>query len=281
MTLQYYYDSVNNLVREIDQDGREFLSEFDTLGRAVHRVDPYGNEWRLAYDKEANLVRLDRQELIKDPTSGAPIGSQHYAETYIYDELNRRVARATPTGMVHHAYDSRGDCSAITDPLGNVVRNEYDIFQRVTRSRQFLAPASPGGTPQAVEVSFTYDLDDQKVSQTTRWAAPRASPTTPRGGWHQRSLPDGSADLAEYDAAGNMVAYHDRNGIVRRLAWDALGRNSALQVDRSGLVPGLELGGASNLTAEFECSAACGTSPMTSSTPACATIPSITCLRKQ
>jgi RHS repeat-associated protein len=251
LTLQYYYDSLNNLVREIDQDGREFVSEFDILGRAVRRVDPYGNEWRLAWDKEANLVRLDRQELVKDANS-ATLGTQHYAEAWTYDELNRRVADATPTGVVRYTYNSRGDCVAITDPLLNVIRNEYDIFQRLTHNRQLLAPASPGGMPQPVDMRFTWDLDDGKVSQSdaqgriTRFAYDTAGRLT------STILPDGSTDLAEYDVGGNMIAYRDRNGAVRRLAWDALGRNTSLQVDRAGLTPGLELGGASNEYAEYD-----------------------------
>ena len=251
LTLEYYYDSVNNLVREIDQDGRAFVSEFDLLGRPMRRVDPYGNEWRLAWDKEANLVRLDRQELVKD-ANGATLRTRHFAETWTYDELNRRVGHATPTGVVRHAYDSRGDCVAITDPLGNVVRNEYDVFRRLTRNRQLLSPASSGGTPQPVDVGFTWDLDDRKLSQTDALGRITRFIYDTAGRLESTILPDGSADLAEYDVAGNMIAYRDRNGVVRRLAWDALGRNISLEVDRSGLAPGLELGGATGLSAEYD-----------------------------
>ncbi|HTJ98363.1 MAG TPA: RHS repeat-associated core domain-containing protein [Bordetella sp.] len=251
LTLRYYYDSTNNLVRETDQDGREFVSEFDILGRPVRRVDPYGDEWRLTWDQEANLVRLDRAESVQDG-NGATLGVQYYAATWTYDELNRRVAQATPTGVLRHTYDSRGNRVAITDPLGNVVSNEYDVFRRLTRNRQILVPALSGGTPQPVDMSFTWDLDDQKLSQTdalgriTRYAYDTA------GRLASTILPDGSADQAQYDAAGNMLAYRDRNGVIRHFAWDALNRNTSLQVDRTGLVSGLELGGASDQRAEFD-----------------------------
>jgi RHS repeat-associated protein len=251
LTLQYYYDSVNNLVREIDQDGREFLTEFDILGRPVRRVDPDGNEWRLAWDQEANLLRLDRRERVKD-ANGAPLGDRHHAETWTYDELNRRIAHATPTGVVRHAYDSRGDSVAITDPLGNVARNEYDVFRRLTRNRQLLSPPSPTGTPQPVDMTFTWDLDDRKTSQTDALGRVTRFTYDTAGRLASTVLPDGSADFAQYDAAGNMIAYRDRNGVMRHFTWDAPGRNTLLRIDRSGLAPGLETGGAALQSAEFD-----------------------------
>ncbi|WP_066636492.1 RHS repeat-associated core domain-containing protein [Bordetella sp. H567] len=251
LTIQYYYDGVNNLVREVDQDGRVFVSSFDILGRPVHRVDPYGNEWRLAWDQEANLVRLDRQEQVKD-ANGVVLGSRHYAETWAYDELNRRVAHATPTGVVRHAYDSRGDSVAITDPLGNVIRNEYDVFGRLTRNRQMVASVLSPDAPQPADMRFAWDADDHKVSQTDALGRITRFVQDTAGRLASTVLPDGSADLAQYDAAGNMIAYRDRNGVVRYFAWDALNRNTSLQVDRSGMAPGLELGGASDQRAEFD-----------------------------
>ena len=70
------------------------------------------------------------------------------------------------------------------------------VFQRLTRNRQFLAAASPGGLPQAVDMGFTWDLDDRRVSQTdalgriTRFVYDTAGRLT------STILPDGSTDLA-------------------------------------------------------------------------------------
>lgn len=251
LTIQYYYDSGNNLVREIDQDGRAFVSEYDALRRPVRRVDPYGNVWRLAWDQETNLVRQDREESIQDE-NGTVLGTQHYAETWTYDELNRRTAHATTTAVVRQAYDSRGDVVAITDPLGNTVRNEYDVFRRLVRNRQMLSSASAGGTPQPVEIRFGWDLDDKKVSQTDALGRVTRYVYDTAGRLASTVLPDASADLAQYDAAGNMVSYHDRNGAVRYFSWDALNRNTVLHIDRSALASGVELGGASEQRVEYD-----------------------------
>jgi RHS repeat-associated protein len=252
LTVRSVYDSAGNLVRREDQDGRLFISEFDLLGRAVRRQDPYGNEWRFAYDQEAIIVRMDRQELVKDPTSGTVVGSQHFAETYTYDELNRMVAQATPVGAITYAHNSRNDCVRITDPLGNSISNSYDIFRRLTRNRQFLPAAAPQGTPTAVDVNFAYDRDDQKIAQTDALGRITGFSYDTAGRLVSTILPDGSADLCQYDAVGNLIAYRDRNGAVRQLTWDALNRMTGMQVDRSGLAPGIALGGATTGVAEYD-----------------------------
>ena len=98
LQLRFFRDVLGNVVKEVDQDGREFPVQFDLIGRVVTRSDPLGNEVHLRYDKEGNIVRVDRREVTVDPASGAVLEEQWFAESFGFDELNRMTSHRTATG---------------------------------------------------------------------------------------------------------------------------------------------------------------------------------------
>lgn len=218
---RHFYDASGNLVRVVDQDGREFVSEYDRLGREIRALDPDGNEARFAYDEEANLTRIDRIEVRRDPASGAVVGLRCYAETFGYDELNRLIERKTPTGTTRYRYDSRGNRVEVTDQLGFRTRDAFDIFSRLVAQERVVA--TPQGD-QIVRLSRSYDRDDQPVSQTDALGRVTQFRYDSNGRLVGTGFPDDSWDDAEYDRAGNMVRYRDRTGRVRDTEWDGLNR---------------------------------------------------------
>ena len=231
LQLQFFRDGVGNIVKEVDQDGREFPVEFDILGRVVARSDPAGNEIRLGYDREGNIIRVDRRELIRDPQSGAVTGKQWFAEAFDVDELNRVIAHHTVTGTAQLELDSRGLATLVTDRAGNRSEHDYDVFGRCVETRQLLEV--PGGSPPVVPVrtSYSYNRDDQLVQhvdtlgRVTRFDFDRA------GRLRRTVLDDGSTDGYDYDRVGNTTAYVDRNGLRRQITNDALGRVTELVLD--------------------------------------------------
>lgn len=249
----FFYGPSGNLIQVVDPEGKTFKNEFDLLGRIVKKTDPLGNETVYKYDREGNLLRMDRKEVTQDASTGNVVLEQFFAETYRYDGLNRLIARTNSLGSTSRwAYDSRNRVMAATDPLGNLTEHRYDVFGRRTRSRQYLHHSLPGEAPLPVDLSFEYDADDQMVSHAdplgriTRFRYDSAGRRT------STILPDGSADETRYDAAGNVVAHRDRNGLITTFGYDDLGRAVVSDVEDGGVAAGLEIGGARTYRAAFD-----------------------------
>jgi YD repeat-containing protein len=242
LTVQYVHDTVGNLVRSLDQDGREHHAEHDLLGRLVRTVDPEGNELRFRHDKEGNVLRVDRREVTRDG-SGPVIGARHFAEVLTYDELNRVVEHRSSTGRIRRRYDSRGNQVAVVDQLGRESRNRYDVFGRLVENRQQLAGPKPGDPPQPVVTAFDYDLADRRTRHTDPLGRVTEYRYDTAGRLLGTVLPDGSADSATHDRTGNVVGHTDRNGLRRDVERDLLGRPTVVRVDPSELAPGAPVGG--------------------------------------
>ena len=244
LQLRFFRDVLGNVVKEIDQDGREFAAQFDLLGRAVARSDPLGNDVHLRYDKEGNIVRADRREVTVDATSGAVIDEQWFAESFSFDELNRMTAHQTMTGNALFSYDSRGLATAVRDRAGNRTEHDYDVFGRPIETRQLLEVPGPPPSVVPIRTAYAYNRDDQLTSQ----ADPRGRTTRfeydTAGRLRGTVLPDQTSDDYSYDQAGNVIAYRDRNGLRRDLTWDMVNRMTQVTVDTSGLPPGIAAHGA-------------------------------------
>ncbi len=234
LAARLFYDDIGNLVRQVDPDGREHRVEYDALSRPVSEVDPLGNRQRFRYDVEGNLLRVDREEVTFDPATHAVTARRHFAQTFRYDELNRLVENRSPSGSLRYRYNSRGNAVALVDALDHTIETRFDIFSREVEIRRFLHRHQPGEVPVPVITQLAYNRDDQVTHQTDalgrmtqfRYDSARRLVST--------ILPDGSADTSTYDRLGNCVEYVNRRGVTHRLQYDALGRNTALQVAPGG-----------------------------------------------
>ncbi len=249
LAVQFFYDASGNVVRRVDQDGREFSIEYDILGRATRRVDPDGNELRLEYDAEGNVTRVDRREVTRDLTTNEVVRERFFAVVLAYDELNRIVERTTSIGSYRYEYDGQGNRVAIEDPNGNRVENTFDVFGRLTETRRSHRRFEPDEVPSVVRTAFTYDKDDQCTSLTDPLGRTTLFHHDGLGRLVSTTFPDGSADSSVYDRASNLVEYRDRNGAVRKLEWDGLSRNVAMLVES---VMGGALDGATSYRAEYD-----------------------------
>jgi YD repeat-containing protein len=61
------------------------LPEVHILGRVTKKIDPNGNELRLRYDKEGNILRVDRREVTRNPVTNSVMNTRHFAQAFAYD----------------------------------------------------------------------------------------------------------------------------------------------------------------------------------------------------
>ncbi|MEU6322774.1 RHS repeat-associated core domain-containing protein [Streptomyces sp. NPDC047009] len=252
LQLRLFRDSLGNVIKEMDQDGRAFPVQFNLLGRVVARSDPLGNEVHLQYDKEGNIVRVDRREVTVDPASGAVLDEQWFAESFDFDELNRMTSHHTVTGTSLFSHDSRGLPTAVTDRAGNRTEHDYDVFGRRIETRHLLQvpDAQPSVVP--IRTAYSYNRDDQLTSQVDHLGRTTRFEYDTAGRLRSTVLADLTSDEYSYDQAGNVTSYRDRNGMQRNLTWDLLKRNTQVALNLTDLPPGVTAHGATRSRFEYD-----------------------------
>ena len=250
LTTTIFHDSGGLVVRAVDALNRTVSMAHDALGRMVSHTEATGDERRNTYDAHGNIVRSDRIETIRDAATGAVTGHRAFAEEFVYDELDRLVESRDSLGnLTRYGYDSRDNHVLTVDPQGRITRIEFDLFGRPAAVREEPGPADSGpprvtllehdrnGNLVAVvdargrRVRFHYDALD-RLRLTTR--------------------ADGGTEELHYDRASRVVASTDPNGLVKRFTVDAAGRIVGVDVDRSGLPPGLLVEGADAWRYEYD-----------------------------
>lgn len=140
----YGYDANDNLVEIIDNEGNEFLFEYDSLGRKTGMVDPDMGTWTYKYDANGNLVEQtdNRGEIIN----------------LTYDGLNRVLSKKSDDVNISFGYDKdyQGTLSNIT--INNKTFSyEYDDRLRITRE-------SVNADGVIFSHDFLYDSQNRLVS---------------------------------------------------------------------------------------------------------------------
>ncbi|MGH9967107.1 MAG: DUF6531 domain-containing protein [Pyrinomonadaceae bacterium] len=252
LTIQYFYDNAGNLFKQLDQDGRAFISEFDILGRLTREVDPIGNETSYKYDKHNNVIRIDQKEVSRDQITNDVNASRFFADVFQHDELNRVTEERNTLRSIRYEHDSRGNLVRTIDALGSNTANTFDVFGRLKETTQQLHQFNAADVPIPVTVRFNYDLDDNKISQEDPLGRVTRFEYDTLGRLTASILPDGSTDSITYDRSSNLIEYHDRNNLIKRLTWDELNRNVTLQVDRSEFAGEVETEGATVYSSKYD-----------------------------
>ncbi|MFD6343593.1 putative T7SS-secreted protein [Streptomyces roseolus] len=231
LTWEYAYDAAGRQVAETDFDGRTLRYAYDAAGRLSARVNGLGETIRFernalgqivrkevegagtttyAYDvfdelaeavsPDARLERLrDRHGRLKSETvNGRTV-------TYAYDELGRRVGRATPSGAISEwTYDAVGRRTKLTTSGRELAFSFDELGRETTRT-----------IAGSVSLTSSYDETGRLTTQEV---------VSRTGSLQHRAY--------AYRADGALTAVTDALSGTRRFDLDGAGRVTAVRADR-------------------------------------------------
>lgn len=195
------YNSSGTLATIADTAGRVFSFSYDLNNRLISLLDPSGRTVHYSYDSFGNLTSY------KDALGNIT--------QYAYDSNNRLISGTDPRGVVYvqNTYDSQGrvilqkngrgfsttfayntpsaGITTITDPLGNITRHVYDIYNRIIQEVDALGGAT----------SYVYDGNNNRTAITDA---------------------NGNTAQFSYDSFGNVTAATDPLGNTTSFTHDAL-----------------------------------------------------------
>ncbi len=190
---------------------------YDSLNRLVREVDNLGNTDRYTYDSRDNPVNSSdalNNSLISDPLGQYPgmINPDGNTSGYQYDGLSRLVAgisdlRAggTGAGMI--------DTTNPSNPDGRVVADtKYDVNGRVR------ARADDGSVSGDNNTSFGVIEDTSPLGNVSRYVYDDLNRLT------QVQYDDGTTESYTYDRDHNVTQYTDQNSNVEVQTRDAINR---------------------------------------------------------
>jgi RHS repeat-associated protein len=215
--IAYRYDPKGNLSEVINSSGQPLRYCYDDEDRLAGWDDRNGFSYRYYYDDQGRCIR-------GQGPGGALSG------TLSYDPDNLVTTHTDAEGAVT-VYQLTPQCrlAAVTDPLGNTTRNDYDAWGRLT------ARTDPLGRT----TGWTYD-NNGNLTTITR---PDGSQAT--AAYNHQNLPieitepDGATWRQDYDQAGNLLRRQAPDGTITRYTYDDRGQLTAV-IDPVGAITRLE-----------------------------------------
>ena len=210
------YNNRGLLTQFTDAEGNLTKYTYDTADRLASSTDARNNITRNEYNNRGLLTKS--------------INADGSFETFAYDDFGNRSIVANEIGNSWKTiYDEFKRPDSLIDPLGRLTRYQYDLPGGVCGcSHDNSNPTSVISACGKV-VTFEYDVEWQKLSQTAGVGTPDAATT-----------------FYEYDLVGNVVTmispngkslineYDDRNR--RKSSTDALGNKTQWTYDIAGNV---------------------------------------------
>jgi RHS repeat-associated protein len=233
------YDSVGNLVKEIDARKNKTADPNDFTTRYVHdlnrqvleTVDAEQNSTKSRYDKDGNvvassdedgnetLITLDergKQTEVRSPHSGSGSSIRYFTTRYEYDQVGNLTRTINPRGV---------ETSAPNDFVAETVYDELN------RPREEILPYDPGDSEVKRPVSTIYTYDE--LGRVVEVSAPPSHGQSTRNvtkqtyfdnGWVRSSIDAWDIRTSyEYTATGqqsNRTVTSAGGGAQRVQTWD-------------------------------------------------------------
>ena len=154
-TTTYTYTPEGFLESITDPLGKQTTYTYDTLGRVETMTDANGKVWSYAYDTVGRLTSTT------DPL-GHVSKTEYNALGWVTKTISNYDATKTQNEnnvfniTTIYEYDERGNQISITDTMGNIIHNEYDVNDRLISTFDAAGQLT----------SFTYDASGNLIKRT-------------------------------------------------------------------------------------------------------------------
>jgi RHS repeat-associated protein len=254
-SLEYFYDDNGNVIRTVDNSGRENLVEYDALNRPVRKVRPLHTSYiggaqasnrqvtKISYNSLGYVTTLEAGYTTN--ASGA-VGNDVLVvqSTSVYDDFGRLLEEQDANSkLTHYFYDSHGNLIRSESANGHIVELSYDhdrnglLIQRSAKlsvadpnphitsySYNALGQRTSVTTPE-VTYDYTHDQANRLATVTDERGGKTLSYDRSPGGLLNRvtDSEDKSTSFL-YDAANRLTALVAPHGERVNFAFDAGGR---------------------------------------------------------
>lgn len=192
-SLYWKYDSLGNVIEQIDALGHKISRVFDANGNLLEEDGPGNRKNRYTYDYSNRLIR--KEQLLENGDS--------IVVTYTYDYLGNKIAE--------------------TDMYGNETRLEYDEFGRLVKTIRPSIFDEKGNEIHPVSC-VEYDVMSNPVIKTYASGYQTRFTFNIRGQSVEVCYPDGSKQKKEYNLDGTLKRSISKNGLVTAYTYDFLSR---------------------------------------------------------
>lgn len=268
-SVKYTYNSLAQVIRKVDKDGRVFAYKYNGAQKPVgitdgggnpvlsmtninnwatdetvlamnllrqyvpsttSKTDGRGNVWRYQYDKNGYITKLT-----------APDGA---ITSYIYDAATLQVASMTDANnhTTSYQYDSLGNLLKKTDALGYVTTYTYEpVFNMITSMTD-----ANGHT-----TIYQYDASGNRIKEIDPLVGTREWSYNSHGNVLTEKDKNGNVTTYQYDAFGQRTKVTDALGNVTTMTYDAVG-NVISRTNARGFTTSYQYDGLNRLVNEIK-----------------------------
>jgi WXG100 family type VII secretion target len=217
---EFTYDSSGNLKTIVNPVGNTAISnDYDADNRIIRQHFPDGGIFATEYndsvttatERNGSIVKYHRDEKYRT----VKVEHADSTELTAYNADDQPVRYQDRNGNIrNYAYDTRGNLTQSTDPLGRTTTITYDGKNNPTAIV----------CPDSSQLSFDYGPAGNMLRSTDPLQRITDLAYTPEGRPNQITLPDGSQYSLAYDERGNITQVTDPQGHTASYTYDTLNR---------------------------------------------------------
>uniref|UniRef100_UPI003D13F37E RHS repeat-associated core domain-containing protein n=1 Tax=Sulfurimonas sp. TaxID=2022749 RepID=UPI003D13F37E len=161
-TTYKYFDEKHRIIKEIDQENKETLYEYEGSNPNPIAILSTNNEQRYTYDTNHNLIEINNNGTIQQFAYDAKgnlvktTDAKGNTTQIAYDENSRPIKYTDAKGaQTTLSYNPNKRQESITDPNGNTTINTYDIVDNIIQTTQ-----------EDHILKYTYDKENNLIAIT-------------------------------------------------------------------------------------------------------------------
>jgi RHS repeat-associated protein len=232
-SVQFSYDSQNNLSSVLDASGQAWRYQHDAAKRLRSIQSPNGSATSLEYDRAGRLAAIHRDEIpwrqyVNDrhgrlSVASSPAGP---ASVYQYDSVGRIRSMTIPDGQVQFRYDDQGQITEIDGPHWQL-QQEYHADGQLSQLAY---------QPAGMEFEFPLDRLGRRAGVRLNDLLVRYC-YDGRGQLERIELPDGSSIQLTVDPGGRVTEIGLGQAATMRMTYDRFDRMLSLNAQNSSGLP--------------------------------------------